>query len=241
MDEQQDRSHFYQGAVIGLYFSVGYIVTKLIEEFNQSIYDCGSDRLALLNKLASYASDPAFLAEFDQQKGIQILISSFVSNRFNNYELCFILDIIAKIIEHDIVKWANLASIENNFIEHILELILNNKFFIQNCPTSADEDRKLLTQLLAILESAINNEPKLFLPPVNNNLPLSKLCCLLEYTLYQDIQQNVIALINAILHHYDAHKRREVFRSFKEVLIRCVINRRFGKFIFKISNLYFHF
>lgn len=180
-----------------------------------------------MNKFASYASDPAFLFEFEKQKGIQIFISSFVNNQFNNYELCFILDIISKIIEHDIVKWSNLVLIEDNFIEHILKLILNNKFFIQNCPTSADEDRKILTQLLAILESAIINEPKLFLSTINNNLPLSKLCCLLEYTLYQDIQQNVIALINAILQHYDAHKRREMFRSFKEVLMRCVINRRF--------------
>lgn len=235
-EEHQYRSCFTQGAVIELYYSVRYVVSKLLEEFQQSLreWTC-QDRLPLLKKICVYASDQAFVAEFDEQKGFQLLITSFVANKFNEFELRYILDIIAKILEHDIIRWFGPnAVIEKNFIERIIELISSNKFMILVQPSQQqqqqlnhsslipDAERRILILSLSILESAILNASKLFLPVIREQLPIKKLSLLLEHEKFPDIQQNVLALINAILQNQEPSKRRDQFRIFKETILRYV-------------------
>lgn len=182
-------------------------------------------RFELLKTIQIHSLDPAFVVEFDAQQGLNWLIGSLQNKEFaTNEELCCALDIFLKMMEHDIVHW---SSIDKQFIHTVAQNIYNKGDISQ----VVDQERQILITSLSILESSVINCPGKFVQEIEKQITLPNLNNLLKNDKFPQIQQNVLALINAILQQTDATKRRAMAatlssRQFKDTILQYIVNKK---------------
>ena len=221
---EENRNEIINGAVVQVYYSPKSFVIKLLEKM-KSVTE-PEERLNTLKDILKHSSDPAFVVEFDAQSGIKWLLGALQNKEFTtDDELCCALEIFLKNMEHDIVHW---TQIDKLFIDTVANNIYNPSIDINQMK---DEERKILITSLSILESSVINCPGKFVHEIERQIALPNLNQLLKNDKFPQIQQNVLALINAILHRTDANRKRAMAatlssRQFKDTILQYIVNRK---------------
>ncbi|KAH9391413.1 Engulfment and cell motility protein 3 [Tyrophagus putrescentiae] len=192
-------------------------------------------RLTTLREILEHSADPAFVVEFDAQGGLKWLMSSLqAKNTFTVEEQALALEIFLRTMEHDIVHW---TSVDKAFIDCVATNIYSRADLNSTSGTSErggdslDHERKLLITSLAILEAAVISCPGKFVAEIERQITLPSLNQLLKNDRLPAVQQNVLALINAILARTDANRRRAMAatltsRQFKDTILQYVVNKK---------------
>nr|CAG4649148.1 EOG090X02BW [Scapholeberis mucronata]SVE93490.1 EOG090X02BW [Scapholeberis mucronata] len=170
------------------------------------------DKLKGALELAIYATDPAFAVDFVDKQGMEMLIGYF-----ENMESGRVLDPVGgqllsafvDLMDHGLTLWDML---ELTFIKKVASFI-NNQTNVQ--------DARALQAALSILESLTNNSSTKYVL-VDRELTIPNLAMHLQNT-SPAIQQNTLALINALFLKADDTKKIAMSKTLNTRQIRNAI------------------
>lgn len=238
--EENRNEEITNGALVQLYYSPRRYVLRLLEKLRENSSSATSstednNRLTTLREILEHSADPAFVVEFDAQGGLKWLMSSLQAKKtFTVEEQALALEIFLRTMEHDIVHW---TSVDKAFIDCVATNIYSRADLNSTSSSSErggdslDHERKLLITSLAILEAAVISCPGKFVAEIERQITLPSLNQLLKNDRLPAVQQNVLALINAILARTDANRRRAMAatltsRQFKDTILQYVVNKK---------------
>lgn len=245
--EENRNEEITNGALVQLYYSPRRYVLRLLEKFKRlegggappnitavpsGGFTSEDERLSTLKEVLEHSADPAFVVEFDAQGGLKWLMGALQTGKefaagSNTEEAAIALEIFLRTMEHDIVHW---TSVDKGFIDVVARNIYGRSEL--NALGSAEEsERKLLVTSLAILEAAVINCPGKFVAEIERQISLPNMNQLLKNDRLPAVQQNVLALINAILSRTDANRKRAMAatlssRQFKDTILQYVVNKK---------------
>ena len=153
------------------------------------------EKLKAIQELTTYCNDPTFAAEFTQKKGMEMLINyveTMETGKANDHAKVSPLPAFVDLMDHGLTQWDVL---EPAFIKKVAGLI-NNQAIVQ--------DVRSLQAALSILESLVLQSAKY--PAVERELTIPNLAMHLQNS-SPVIQQNALALINALFLKADDAKR----------------------------------
>jgi engulfment and cell motility protein 1 len=210
---EKNRTDVKNGCVLKLNFSA----TKTVAEF-LNIFKSGSliEQTRCLQNLSSLSSDPTFAAEFINKSGLDLLIKMIEDEKCSGERLEFALKSFTELMDHGTVSWEILSE---TFINRNIGFINP-----QNPP------KAIIESSLSILENIVQNNSKSSI--VEKSVTLENLLRLLRES-SPVIQQNTIALINALFIKADDNKRKTIATTFstkqyRSVIFECVLNPNLG-------------
>lgn len=207
---EKNRMEVKNGHVLQLGFSPGKITQGIIKLLSpQSPQE---DKLKAAIELAGYATDPTFTAEFVEKQGMEMIIG-YIENmecgKAPDQIGIHLLPAFVDLMDHGLTQWEIL---ELTFIKKIASLI-NNQVNVQ--------DPRILQAALSILESLTNNSSTKY-ALVERELTIPNLAMHLQNN-SQAIQQNTLALINALFLKADDSKRIAMSKTLNTRQIRNFI------------------
>ncbi|XP_011551614.2 engulfment and cell motility protein 1 [Plutella xylostella] len=205
---EKNRNEIKNGLVLRLELSPARTVQEILGKINSGTE---VEKLAALEKLSILSSDLTFALEFINKKGLSLIIQNIESGKFSGNCLKFALVTFVELMDHGIISWDIL---ENPFISKVAS-------FINNLANA--QDPKVIQSSLSILENIVLNSSGKNLQ-VENEITIPNLVSHLQNS-YQDsvIQQNAIALINAIFSKADVTKRKTIAATLSSKQVRNVI------------------
>ncbi|KAJ6223034.1 hypothetical protein RDWZM_001579 [Blomia tropicalis] len=221
---EENRNEIVNGAVVHLYYSPKQFVARIMDKIKH-LTELNESHLEVLLDILNHSLDSEFVLAMEKQNGIKWLMNCLQNKEFStDDEIAHGLEIFQKAMEHDIIHW---SSIDKQFIEAVAQNIYNRT----DNNLSKDVERKILINSLTILESSVINCPGKFIHEMEKQISLPNLNKLLKNDRYPEVQQNVLALINAILYRTDLSKKRAMAatlssRPFKETILQYIINRK---------------
>lgn len=168
------------------------------------------DKLKAATELAGYATDPTFTAEFVEKQGMEMMIGyieNMESGKTPDQVGSLLLPAFVDLMDHGLTQWDVL---ESTFIKKIASFI-NNQANVQ--------DPRTLQAALSLLESLTNSTKYAV---VERELTLPNLAMHLQNA-SQAIQQNTLALINALFLKADDSKRSAMNKTLNTRQIRNFI------------------
>lgn len=202
---EKNRNDIKNGSVLRLTFSSTKTAQEILEKLNFGTTD---EKKIVLRKLARLSADYTFALEFINKQGSNFLISMIESGGFSGELMALTLESFVELMDHGIVSWDNLQDL---FISRVANQV----------NSQAPQDSRSLQASLAILESLVLNSSGKY-PLVEQVVTLQYLISHLQSTV-PEIQQNAIALINALFLKADASKRRSISATLTSKQIRNVI------------------
>lgn len=206
---EKNRSDVKNGFVLKL----SYSATKTVGDFLE-IFKKGSlvEQLRCLHNLTSLSSDPTFAAEFLLMSGLDLLVKMIEDEKTSGERLEYSLKAFIELMDHGTVSW-----------EILSETFTNRIILLINPPYLA---KSILESSLSILENVTTNSSKCFI--VERSVTFENLLKLLRDS-SPVIQQNTIALINALFARADETKRKVIASTFstkqyRSVIYECVLN-----------------
>lgn len=164
-------------------------------------------KTTVLENLSVLSSDITFALEFIKEQGLNLIIDMIDDETCVGEMLKFVLLSFVELMEHGTVSWDIL---EISFINRCLAFINNPD----------NEIKEVVESALSILENIVQNSTKYTLI---DNVKLENLLKLLQDSSTQVIQQNTIALINALFMKADTAKRRSIANTFSSKQYRSVL------------------
>ncbi|CAG4985678.1 unnamed protein product [Parnassius apollo] len=205
---EKNRNEIKNGSVLRLEQSPAKTVQDILAKINS-----GSeiDQTAALAKLSTLSSDLTFALEFINKKGLSLIIHNIESGKFKGNSLKFALITFVELMDHGNISWDIL---ENPFINKVASFVSNQ---------TNTQDPKIIQSCLSILENIVLNSSGKNLH-VEKEITIPNLISHLQNP-YQDsiIQQNAIALINAIFSKADLNKRKAIAATLSSKQVRNVI------------------
>lgn len=205
---EKNRNEIKNGSVLRLELSPARTVQDILTKINSGLE---SDQITALTKLSTLSSDLTFALEFINKKGWTLIITNIENGRFKGDSLKYALVTFVELMDHGVIFWDVL---ENQFINKVASFVSNQ---------ASPQDSKVIQCCLSILENIVLNssknshvEKEITIPNLINHLQNS----------YQDriiIQQNAIALINAIFSKADFTKRKTIAATLCSKQVRNVI------------------
>ena len=174
---EKNRLEVKNGFVLQLDFSPAYISHEILARFALT--------------LVGLADDPTFAADFIEKNGIETIIG-LVEGKHTEPIFPFLLPAFVDLMEHGIMQWEVVGP---PFIARMANLITNQ---------ATPQEIRTLQAALAILENVVLNSSKYNL--VEKELTLPNLAMHLQNA-SRPIQQNTLALINALFLKADDSKR----------------------------------
>lgn len=153
------------------------------------------EKLKAAQELSGHCNDPTFAAEFTEKRGMEVLITyveTMEAGKFADQINANILPSFVDLMDHGLTQWDVL---EPAFIKKIAGLINNH---------SNVQDARTLQAALSILESLVLQSAKY--SAVEKELTIPNLAMHLQNP-SPAIQQNALALINALFLKADDAKR----------------------------------
>ncbi|CAH1646476.1 unnamed protein product [Spodoptera littoralis] len=203
---EKNRNEIKNGSVLRLELSPAKTVQDILGKINNG---SETDQVAALSKLSVLSSDLTFALEFINKKGLTLIISNIENGKFKGKLLKYALITFVELMDHGIIFWDIL---ENQFINKVASFVSNQ---------ASTQDPKVIQCCLSILENIVLNSSKN--SHVEKEITIPSLISHLQNT-HQDsiIQQNAIALINAIFSKADMTKRKTIAAtlSSKQVTMR---------------------
>lgn len=201
---EKNRSEVKNGSVLRLRYSPSKTANDILETLRT-----GSDpaKTAVLENLSVLSSDITFALEFIKEQGLNLIIDMIDDETCVGEMLKFVLLSFVELMEHGTVSWDIL---ESSFINRAMGFINNPE----------NEIKEVVESALSILENIVQNSTKYTLI---DNVKLENLLKLLQDCSTQVIQQNTIALINALFMKADTAKRRSIANTFSSKQYRSVL------------------
>ncbi|XP_037959602.1 engulfment and cell motility protein 1 [Teleopsis dalmanni] len=193
---EKNRNEIKNGSVLRLQYSPSKTANDTLETLRS-----GStfEKIKCLKELASLSVDLTFALEFIKEQGLSIIINMIEdTNQKDDEILKYSLASFVELMEHGTVSWEIL---QNSFVQRNIDIVCCFQNFPKECTESA----------LSNLENIVQNSTKHKL--VENNVTLQDLLRLLQDANSPVIQQNAIAVINALFMKADEERRRHIART----------------------------
>ncbi|XP_035208174.1 engulfment and cell motility protein 1-like [Stegodyphus dumicola] len=203
---EKNRNDIKNGSVLRLTYSSTKTAQEILEKLNFGTQD---EKKTALRRLARLSADYTFALEFINKQGSNFLISMIEGGNYTGELMALTLQSFVELMDHGIVSWDNL---QDKFIGRVANQV--------NSQTSTQDSRSLQASL-AILESLVLNSSGKY-PLVEQEVTLPYLIVHLQSPI-PEIQQNAIALINALFLKADINKRKAVAATLTSKQIRNVI------------------
>nr|CAG4651644.1 EOG090X02BW [Triops cancriformis] len=203
---EKNRQEVKNGSVLALVLSPSKSAEVILEKMAQTAVE---DKLAVVKHLCKSSPDVTFASEFINKQGLTLLVSAIEGSKFTGEVLAYALLSFIDLMDHGIVSWDVL---EPPFIHKIASYVNNQ---------SVAQDPKTLQAALAILESLVLNSTSGY-QQVEKEITLPNLAMHLQNSMSQ-IQQNTVALINALFQKADDGKRKVMAKTLNTRQIRNFI------------------
>lgn len=203
---EKNRNEVKNGSVLKLTFSPSKTAHDILTKLNGTNTE---DKTSALQKLSSLSTDITFALEFINKQGLALVISLVEGGKCKGNVLAYSLISFVELMDHGIVSWDVL---EIPFINTIASYVNNQ---------SEAQDFKVVQSSLSILESIVlNSSAKYGL--VEKEVTVPNLVMHLQ-SQHLVIQQNAIALINALFLKADAAKRKVISGTLTSKQVRNLI------------------
>ena len=201
---EKNRNDVKNGCVLKLNYSATGTVNNFLV-----IFKTGSllEQTRCLQNILALASDPTFASEFINKSGLDLLIKMIEDEKVSGERLEFALRSFTELMDHGTVSWDILS-----------EAFMNRNIVLINPPYLA---KSIIESSLSILENIVQNSSKGFI--VEKSVTFENLLKLLRDPT-SAIQQNTIALINALFIKADAGKKKTIVNTFSTKQYRSVIH-----------------
>ncbi|XP_017778052.1 PREDICTED: engulfment and cell motility protein 1 [Nicrophorus vespilloides] len=199
---EKNRNEVKNGSVLRLEFSPLKTAQDILHKFTAGSPE---DKAMAIQKLSKLSSDITFALEFINKQGLTLIIKQIEAGNSKGTVLAHTLLSFVELMEHGIVSWEIL---DVAFINRVAGLV----------NTSQDED--INQAALSILENVVLNHSQGY-EQVEREVPVTSLITHLQET--SVVQQNTVALINALLTKADYVKRKSVAATLISKQLRVVI------------------
>lgn len=202
-----NRNEVKNGSVLQLCYSP----TKMTHDILETIKNGpNTEKTRVLENLALLSSDLTFALEFIKEQGLNILITMIENEQCIGEMLKFVMLSFVELMDHGTISWDIL---EEKFIKRNINFI-NHSSAVQN---------EVVQCALSTLENIVLYSTN-YSSHVENDVPFSSLLLLLtKDPQSQIIQQNTIALINAIFLKGNDEKRRDIASILREKPFRSAL------------------
>lgn len=199
---EKNRNEIKNGSILRLQHSPSKTAQDILTKLTSGNPE---EKVQAMAKLSSLTADITFALDFINKQGLALLIKQIEGGKCKGTFLSNTLLSFVDLMEHGIVSWDIL---DVNFISRIASLV------------NASQDEKVTQAALSILENIVLNSSQGY-EQVEREVPVGALVNHLEET--PIVQQNAIALINALLIRADTNKRRTLAATLAAKQLRQVI------------------
>lgn len=203
---EKNRNEIKDGSVLRLEQSPAKAVQDILAKINNG---GEKEKNTALQKLTDLSSDLTFALEFIHKRGLSLIINNIETGKFNLDLLKYGLITFVKLMDHGIISWDIL---ESPFISKVTSFVNNQ---------TSSQDPKVIQCSLSILENIVLNSSGKS-SQVEKELTIPNLIMHLQ-TQDRVIQQNAVALINAVFSKADLTKRKTMAATLSSKQVRNVI------------------
>lgn len=190
---EKNRNEVKNGSVLRMRHSPTKTAHDILETIKTG---SNTDKTRVLENLALLSSDLTFALEFIKEQGLGLIISLIESEQCIGEMLKFMMLSFVELMDHGTISWDILQP----------KFITRNIFFINHPSTVPAE---VIQCALSTLENIIQNSSN-YSSVIENDVPFNSLLVLLQDAQSQIIQQNTIALINALFIKGDDGRRQAI-------------------------------
>ncbi|XP_071549346.1 engulfment and cell motility protein 1 isoform X2 [Panulirus ornatus] len=188
---EKNRGRIKDGTVLHLVYSALRTAEEIFQKLKKGQPE---DKKEALEKLVKMSSDITFAHEFISKQGINLLIACMEMQRNESPLLPYILISFLELMDHGIIPWDDL---QPSFIEKVASYI----------NVQGTMDTRTLSTSLTILENIVLNSQNKY-AMVEKQITLPKLLQHISNNKKVEIQQSVLALVNALIQKSDPQKKK---------------------------------
>ncbi|XP_011502310.1 PREDICTED: engulfment and cell motility protein 1 [Ceratosolen solmsi marchali] len=203
---EKNRNEVKNGSILRLEYSPSKTSSDILANLNNKNSEEKVNRA--LEKLSKISKDITFALEFINKHGLSLIISQIEIEKYKGSTLAYCLQSFVELMDHGIVFWDIL---EAPFINKVASYINNQAIAI---------DSNVIKSSLSILENIVLNSTGKC-SQVEKEITFPNLVMHLQ-NMNSQIQQNAIALINALFLKADIGKRRAVAATLQSKQVRNV-------------------
>ncbi|KAB7502601.1 Engulfment and cell motility protein 1 [Armadillidium nasatum] len=211
-----NRDKLKNGVLLMVVSSVSRLCERMIKSLSSGTH---KEKTEALQILAKHSNDPLVAEKFIKLQGIVFLVSGVEEDKFEMHQLGNALISFIEIMDHGFLNW---DSLQQQFIKKIVSFI----------NVQLQTDSTVLQTSLTILESVVLNSEEHY-NLVENMITLPHLLqhisnCKAEGSSQIEIQQSVLALVNALFLKAEPHKRKYFFstlttRQYRNIIIDNIL------------------
>ncbi|KAI4472071.1 engulfment and cell motility [Holotrichia oblita] len=198
---EKNRNEIKNGQVLRLEYSPSKTAQDILNKLNGTT----EEKADAIKKLSTLSADTTFALDFINKQGLALIIRQIESGKCKGVVFAHTLLSFVELMEHGIVSWDIL---DGNFISRVAGLVNNT------------QEPDVTQAALSILENVVLNSTEGY-GQVEREVPVGSLIIHLQS--YSVVQQNAVALINALLLKADTVKRRNVAATLASKQVRQVI------------------
>ncbi|CAG9770950.1 unnamed protein product [Ceutorhynchus assimilis] len=199
---EKNRNEIKNGSVLRLNFSPSKTAQDILLKLNNGSPE---EKATAMGKLSVLSADMTFALEFINKQGLTLIIKQIEKGNCKGTVLAHTLLSFVELMEPGIVSWDIL---NGDFITRVANLV------------NTQQEAQVTQAALSILENVILNSTEGYFQ-VEREIPISSLIPHLQAI--PVVQQNAIALINALLSRADLAKRRVLAQTLTSKQVRLVI------------------
>ncbi|XP_075224621.1 engulfment and cell motility Ced-12 [Lycorma delicatula] len=203
---EKNRNEIKNGYVLRLTFSPSRTAHDILQKLNSG---SNEEKITALQKLSKLSTDVTFALEFINKQGLALIINLIEKAKCKGEMLAHSLMSFVELMDHGIVSWDIL---ETPFINTVASYVNN--------PSSA-QDSRVVKASLSILESIVLNSSGKY-GQVEKEVAFTNIITHLQ-TQSPVIQQNAIALINALFQKANQEKKKEIAAALCSKQVRNII------------------
>ncbi|KAB0796151.1 hypothetical protein PPYR_10212 [Photinus pyralis] len=199
---EKNRNEIKNGSVLRLQYSPSKTAQDILHKLNLGSQE---EKSQALQKLTNLSADMTFALDFINKQGLALIIRQIEGGKCKGSILAHTLLSFVELMEHGIVSWDIL---EGNFISRVAGLV------------NTAQESQVTQAALSILENVVLNSSEGY-GQVEREVPVPSLITHLQAA--PVVQQNAVALINALLLKADVAKRRVLATTLASKQVRSVI------------------
>lgn len=217
---EKNRNEVKNGSVLRLRHSPSKTALDILETLQTG---SPAEKVVVLENLASLSSDLTFALEFIKEHGLSIIITMIEDTKggVTHEMLKYVMLAFVEMMEHGTVSWEIL---QTSFIQR-------NINFTSSSATSNSLPKEVVESALVVLENLVQSSSKAAI--IEKEVTLESLLKLLQDQSSQVVQQNTIALINALFMKADETRKRSIAatisaKQYRSVLANVINNNQIG-------------
>ncbi|XP_074028715.1 engulfment and cell motility Ced-12 isoform X2 [Leptinotarsa decemlineata] len=199
---EKNRNEIKNGSVLRLQNSPSKTAQDILNKLNTG---SSEDKTNAMSKLSTLSADMTFALDFINKQGLTLIIKQIEGGKCKSTVLAHTLLSFVELMEHGIVSWDIL---NGEFISRVAGFV--------NTPQEA----QITQAALSILENVVLNSTEGY-GQVEREVPIGSLVVHLQAA--PVVQQNAVALINALLSRADSIKRRTLVATLTSKQVRTMI------------------